>query len=88
MDNENRTGASGWNLRELRRAAGFSQQRVAELAECSINMVGLFERGYAPASSQVLGRVTAVLNAEGRPAGNGTPFAEGSAGGDGRRVEP
>lgn len=51
-------------LGELRRAAGLSQQALAERAKCSISAVALFERGYVPRSSATLERVLAVLAAE------------------------
>ena len=49
-------------LRALRRHAGFSQQRLAELAQCSVAMVQLLEGGYEPAESRVLERIAVVLN--------------------------
>lgn len=52
-------------LRELRKAAGLSQQALAEQAKCSISAVALFERGYAPRRSATLDRVLAVLAKEG-----------------------
>ena len=48
----------------LRRAAGLSQQALAERARCSISLVALFERGYTPKRSATLARVLAVLAAE------------------------
>jgi transcriptional regulator with XRE-family HTH domain len=51
-------------LRSMRRAAGLSQQRVAELAGCSLQAVALYERGYQPETSAVLPRIRAVLNDE------------------------
>ena len=51
-------------LRELRKAAGLSQQALAERAKCSISAVALFERGYAPRRSATLKRVLAVLARE------------------------
>jgi hypothetical protein len=63
----------------MRRGAGLSQQRVAELAHCSLAAVALFEKGYRPAESSVLPRIIAAIHDEGRPAGNGTP-SENSAG--------
>ena len=74
-------------LRELRRAAGLSQQRVAELAGCSIGMIGLLERGYAPASSRVLDRVAAVLN-DRSPAGKSGLGGTVLGGGAAERVRP
>lgn len=58
------TPATGENLRAQRRAAGFSQERVAHLAGCSSSMVRLLERGYEPATSEVLDRIAAVLAPE------------------------
>jgi len=49
-------------IRALRQHAGFSQQRLAELAQCSVAMVQLLEGGYKPAESRVLERIGAVLN--------------------------
>ena len=83
----NPRAAPGENdLRSLRETAGFSQQRVAELAGCSLAAVALFERGYRPSTSKVLPRIVAVLNdgctnGETRPV---TGSRTNSAGGDGR----
>lgn len=49
---------------ELRRAAGLSQQALAERAKCSISTVALFERGYTPKRSATLDRVLAILSTE------------------------
>ncbi len=49
------------SAREQRLAAGLSQQRLAELARCSLNMVRLLEAGYEPTSSRVAPRVAKVL---------------------------
>lgn len=49
------------DLREHRKAAGLSQQTVAERAHCSISMVQLLEAGYAPRRGEVLDRVLAVV---------------------------
>ncbi len=49
-------------IREHRIAAGLSQQQLAEMVRCSISMIGLLERGYRPAHSEVLGQITAMLN--------------------------
>lgn len=49
-------------LRTLRLKAGLSQQRLAELAGCSLASVGLFESGYTPEHSTVLERLVAVLD--------------------------
>lgn len=51
------------DLREQRLAAGLSQQRVAELAECSVQMVRVLESGMRPTTSAVLSRIEAVLAA-------------------------
>lgn len=48
-------------LRALRLKAKLSQQRLAELADCSLASVGLFESGYMPERSSVLERLLAVL---------------------------
>lgn len=55
----------GGTLRNLRHDAGISQQRLAQLADCSLSMVKLLERGYEPdAKSEVLARVVAALKDE------------------------
>jgi transcriptional regulator with XRE-family HTH domain len=56
------------DYRALRHAAGLSQQRVAELADCSLAAVALYGRGYRPERSEVLPRIAAVLNDQ-SPAG-------------------
>ncbi len=56
----NATAAAG-SIRDQRRAAGMSQQRLAEIAGCSLSMVRLLESGYVPGSSQVLDRIASVL---------------------------
>jgi len=63
----------GIDLRTLRNAAGLSQQRVAERADCSLAAVALYERGYRPSTSTVLPRILAVLNEEGAASANATP---------------
>ncbi len=55
------TNASSVGVREQRLARGLSQQRVAELAGCSLNMVRLLEAGYQPTSSRVAPRIAEVL---------------------------
>lgn len=50
-------------LREQRRAAGLSQQVLAEKAGCSVSYVRVLEQGFAPDRSEVLPRVLAVLSA-------------------------
>jgi transcriptional regulator with XRE-family HTH domain len=52
---------------ERRRAAGLSQQALAERAKCSISTIALFERGYTPKRSATLDRVLAILGAEDAP---------------------
>src|SRR4051812_40580259 len=59
-------------LRAERRAAGLSQQRLAERAGCSISMIRLLEAGYSPEASDVLERVATALSfPDERPDGNG-----------------
>lgn len=59
---------AGPNLRTERKAAGLSQQRLAELAGCSLSMVRLVEAGYQPEPSDVLDRITLALSkTEARP---------------------
>jgi Helix-turn-helix domain len=41
-------------IRDTRRAAGLSQQRLATLANCSVASVALLESGFNPGRSQVL----------------------------------
>ncbi|MGI8597503.1 MAG: helix-turn-helix transcriptional regulator [Thermoleophilaceae bacterium] len=50
-------------FRARRVAAGLSQQRLAELAGCSVAMVRVLEGGYKPSYSDVLGRIARVLDA-------------------------
>ena len=65
----NATAPSGDLLKTARKAAGLSQQRVAELAGCSVSYVRVLEAGYRPENdSDVLSRITGVLNDE-SPAG-------------------
>ena len=63
---------------ELRRAAGLSQQALAERVRCSVSLVALFERGYAPTRSVTLVRVLAVLAAE--SGGQAPPVARAERG--------
>lgn len=53
--------ADGGPLRVRRRAARLSQQRLAELAGCSVAMVRVLEGGYQPTKSKVLGEITKAL---------------------------
>jgi transcriptional regulator with XRE-family HTH domain len=84
----NATDATGSNLRERRRAAGLTQQRLAELARCSIHSVRLFETGYSPASSAVLGRLVRILDGDSLPNEHDPPGwagrVETAGSGDGR----
>jgi transcriptional regulator with XRE-family HTH domain len=60
--NANATPMDGGRLKTLRQTAGLSQQRVAELAKCSVGYVRLLEAGYRPTvNTEVVGRITAVL---------------------------
>jgi transcriptional regulator with XRE-family HTH domain len=52
---------TGGDLRARRLAAGLSQQRLAELAGCSISFLGLLERGMTPKRSDVLPRIEKAL---------------------------
>lgn len=61
----------GPDLKVLRRSAGMSQQRLAELAGCSVSMVRVLESGYEPERSDVLPRLLAALpTTREAPAGN------------------
>ena len=72
MVSANDTG-QGDGVRDLRRAAGLSQQQLAGLADCSVSMVRLVESGYRPdGRSAVLERIVGALNEEDRRAGNAT----------------
>jgi transcriptional regulator with XRE-family HTH domain len=51
------------DIRQRRKDAGLSQQRLAELAGCSIATVRLVENGWQ-ASSQMLGHILAALDEE------------------------
>lgn len=53
---------SAGSLRDHRIAAGLSQQALATRADCSVAMVRLLERGYAPEGSAVLVRVLDAVN--------------------------
>lgn len=71
-------------IREQRRAAGLSQDRLARLAGCSVAMMIAIERGYIPRRSRVLPeieRVLATLN-EQRPGEQNPTVAKA---GDGSR---
>lgn len=69
-------------IRDRRRARGISQQRLAELADCSLSMVRVLEAGYEPETSRVLERISAVLHDE-APAGNGRQVTTPAGCGDG-----
>lgn len=49
------------HLRERRKAAGLTQQRLADLASCSRSTLKLLEAGYAPSRSAARDRVELVL---------------------------
>ena len=52
-------------LRDRRKALDLSQQRLAELAECSMSIVRMFENGYRPTQeSEALARIEKVLERE------------------------
>jgi len=55
------TVRQAFTIRERRAALGISQQRLAELANCSLSMVRVLESGYEPESSRVLERIASVL---------------------------
>lgn len=85
MASVNATGRRG-GLHERRKAAGLSQQRLAELAGCSLTFVRVLEAGYEPATSAVLPRILAVLDGPttcNDAAGNGA-VAKLAVMGDGR----
>lgn len=48
-------------LRDRRKAAGLSQERLAQLADCSTSTVRLIEKGWQ-ASDEMLDRLQTVLN--------------------------
>lgn len=50
------------DLRAARRAAGLSQQELAQRAGCSIAYLRLLERGFAPDRSTVLPRIVHALD--------------------------
>ncbi len=56
-------GRAASSIRDRRRARGITQQRLAELAGCSLSMVRVLESGLQPAVSPTLARVDAVLGA-------------------------
>lgn len=58
-DSENNRGSGG--IRDARRRAGLSQEQLARIAGCSTASVRLFESGYAPKHSDVLGRILGAL---------------------------
>jgi transcriptional regulator with XRE-family HTH domain len=58
---------AGDEIRERRTNAGLSQQRLAELAACSISTVRLVENGWQP-SDVMLDRLLIALNDERAPA--------------------
>ncbi len=68
-------------IRLSREAVGLSQQRLAELAGCSLSMIRVLESGYTPRESDVLPRVMQALNDAG-PADNGAGSRIADDGGD------
>jgi len=70
-------------IRERRAALGISQQRLAELASCSLSMVRVLESGYEPESSRVRERIASVLTKHATPAGNGRHVTTSAVSGDG-----
>jgi transcriptional regulator with XRE-family HTH domain len=60
----NARAQTGGDVRTRRRASGISQQRLAELAHCSLSMVRLLESGYQPESGTVVERIAAALDDE------------------------
>ncbi len=76
MASVNATDRRG-GLHERRKAAGLSQQRLAELAGCSLTFVRVLEAGYEPATSAVLPRILAVL--DGSTTSEATVDGRGSA---------
>jgi predicted transcriptional regulator len=68
----------GGGIRERRRQAAVSQQQLAQLADSSLSMIRLLERGYQPSKSVIQERVLRVLDTlnpekNGGPAANGAP---------------
>lgn len=62
MNDITRTG--GFGLRERRLALGLTQQRLAQLADCSLSSVELLDRGLTPRyRSDVALRIDAALAA-------------------------
>jgi transcriptional regulator with XRE-family HTH domain len=59
----------GLALREARKAAGLSQEKLAQLADCSTAWIQVLER--EPQDSPVLRRIWRVLDALGDRAGGG-----------------
>lgn len=69
-------------IRQARSAAGLSQEKLAQLAECSTAYVRVLERGYLPArpaDAPAYTRVLAVLNGESQPRPAGSRDAQSSA---------
>jgi transcriptional regulator with XRE-family HTH domain len=76
--NANDTAPTGQSLRERRRAAGLSQQGLAELAHCSMDMVRRLEAGYRPTRrSAVLPRILRVLDGDAPPDEHDPPAVAG-----------
>ncbi len=73
------------SLRELRRAAGLTQEAVARRAACSTSYVRLLEAGYQPEVSDVLVRIAQALipHNDVETAGNGLDAQGGRDGAHG-----
>lgn len=65
---------AGGSVRELRRAAGLTQQELARRASCSVSYVQLLDAGYRPNDGPKLRAVLAIL-------GNDEPAQGGGADG-------
>jgi transcriptional regulator with XRE-family HTH domain len=68
------------DIRTRRLAAGLSQEKLARAAECALNSVRLFEKGYAPDPSPARDRVIAVLDALAHGTGPATNGASAKLG--------
>lgn len=77
------------SLRAARRAAGLTQQTLAERAGCSISYVRLIEQGFAPTSSDVLPRIADALTKENEARAANADLAQNAdAGGDNDTLYP
>jgi predicted transcriptional regulator len=73
-------------VRQRRCAAGLTQQRLAQLADCSISYVRLLERGYEPNDSTVAPRIMRALN-DSSPGGD-QGSSENGGGDRGAEIHP